>query len=128
MGYAQRVAEVGQRVTCEPSVEVDDLVCLSSTNVASKALADSESTMPAVGIVIRKISSTVCIINQYKLESNLSGLTPKQRFFVSTTDAGKMQTNVPQPNTGHILQCVAEAKSSTERLITIDATNYVVRG
>lgn len=128
MGYARRRTESGQTVSCTTDVEVGDLVYLSASEVADRALANSPNTMPAIGIVVRKLSNTQCIINQYQLQSNLSGLTPKQKHFVSTTQAGKTQTTPPASKTGHVSQYVGESKSTTERLITIDATNYVIKG
>lgn len=127
MGYAVRQGGgSGIMVECEPDVVLNDYVYLSSSEKAGRAKADSVNTMPSVGYVTRLLSNNRCIINQFQLEKNLTGLTPKQRFFISPTDAGQI-TNIAPSDPDHVLQCVAEAKSETEILISIDPTNYVIR-
>jgi hypothetical protein len=127
MGYALRKDEsAGQIVDCEPVVDVGDYVYLSPSQKADLAKADSITTMPAVGYVKRKLNNNKCLIVQFELEKNLSGLTYKERFFISPVDAGKVTNTAPNA-TDYVLQCVGEAKSDSERLITIDPTNYIIR-
>lgn len=127
MGYAVRQNDsAGKTVECEPSVGLGDFVYLSSTSKVDQAQANSVNTMPAVGYVKRMLNNGKCVIVQFELEKNLSGLSIKERFFISPTLPGKI-TNIAPTDAEHVLQCVAEAKSVTERLVSIDPTNYVIR-
>lgn len=129
MGYAVRQGggSNGIVLDCEEDVVVNDYVYLSATTEkAGKAKADSRNTMPAIGKVVRRLSNNRCLVVQFHLETNLTGLVPKQRFFISPLVAGKLTTE-PPTSTNHVLQCVAEAKSSSEMLVSVDPTSYMIR-
>jgi hypothetical protein len=127
MGYALRKEISGsQLIDCESNVVVGDYVYMKSNSKLAKAKADSRNTMPAVGIVKQLAPNNKCVIVQTSLEAGHSGLTTRQRVFISPNEAGKITTTPPN-SPSYILQCVGEAKSETEILVSIDPTNYIIR-
>jgi len=127
MGYALRTTDAGGKIIeCEPAVEAKDYVYVTTDGKVGRAQSDSLLTMPAVGYVKKRLGNNKALVVQFDVEDGLSGLTPKQRFFISPDNPGKV-TNIAPVATEHILQCVAEAKSTTMRMVHVDPTNYVIR-
>ena len=111
---------------CGVSVAVDDLVYVNSGGLLQKAKASSLSTMPAIGIVIRKAGSGKCIIDSFILQTGLSGIVNRKRYFVSATVAGAFQ-DTPPIGSGEILQKVGTGIGTTKRQVHIDPTNFIIR-
>jgi hypothetical protein len=127
MGYALR-KEISdfKLLDCEAGLQVGDYVYIKNNSKLDKAKSDSIHTMPAVGIVKRLAPNNKCLISQTSLENGYSGLTARQKVFISPTEAGKITTSPPN-SPSFILQCVGEARSEDEVLVSIDPSNYIIR-
>jgi hypothetical protein len=110
--------------TCGVSVQIGEIVYINASGVLMRAKADSKTTMPGIGIVTEKPASTTCKIALFKRVSTVGG-TNREKLFVSADNAGQI-TNTPPSAVGQVWQCVGFGLGTTERLIQIDSTNYVI--
>jgi len=111
---------------CDTNVDVGDAVFTSSGGVLRKAKADSITTMPAIGYVTDKPTSSTCKIEMIFMEEGLTGISNNQKYFVSPTVAGELTTSVPIAP-GYIMQMVGIGVDGTKRLININPANIVIR-
>lgn len=109
---------------CGVSVQVNEVVYINASGVLMRAKADSKTTMPAIGIVTEKPSSTTCRIALFKKITTVGG-TNREKLFVSTSSAGQI-TNVAPSSASHVWQRVGFGLGTTEQVIQIDSTNYVI--
>ena len=110
---------------CNSSVEVEDLVYIDSLGILRKAKADDPSTMPAIGIVSQKISPTKCFIAKSFTALTYTGVTPRDVFFVSETNAGEVQDTVPS-TPGRVWQNVGMGLNSNKIHISVDLTGVIL--
>jgi len=111
---------------CDSSVGLGDYVYIGTSGKLFPAKANNRATMPCIGKVIKKVSETQCRISVDWVENELTGIENEKKYFISTTQAGKLQ-NSPPTQAGHVLQSVAIGIGSTVRKINIDPSNFVIR-
>lgn len=92
---------------CEPNVEVNDFVYKQDAGVVGRALSASIATMPAIGYVIKKVGTKAYITRQV-VEKDILNIEAAKNYFISETEAGKLQDFAPNPRSGKIAQKVAE--------------------
>lgn len=91
--------------TCDSSLVVGEYVCIGVDNKLIKAKADSRDTMPCIGFVTQKLDTTHCRISGTG-PVILTGAVNKKPYFISVTEAGRLQDTLPPSNS--FLQMVAE--------------------
>jgi hypothetical protein len=114
------------KLSCDTSVEVGDYVYIRPDEVLDKAKGDSIATMPAIGKVTKKISSTECEISDDLIDQDYTGIMAKQSIFISDTVAGQIQS-FPPTMSGHVSQNVGIGLSSTKIKVKIDPSNILIR-
>lgn len=103
-------------VPCDASVYAGAAVYLSGA-VAYNALATSETTANVVGIVERKINSTLCDIRVTGLSlAHYSGLDESKEYYLSATVAGEITTVIPTTS-GHIFLRIGQPFGGTKLVI-----------
>ena len=100
-----------QTYACPATVAVNDVVYVSGSGTADKALASDPARMPARGFVVSKPTATSCVISQNG-EFPIAGFTAQQSLYVSAVSAGALSAT-PPATIGHVEQSVAFAKSGT---------------
>jgi len=98
--------------TCTATESIGDAVYISGADNVRQADASSTSTMPAIGIIVAKPSSTQCLVRTKGIVKGLSGLTAGSRYFISTA-AGGITATAPT-GSGEVVQYIGVAKSTTE--------------
>lgn len=101
--------------TCPTSVAVGNVVYVVSAGAVDKADNSSAATMPAVGFVSTKPTTTTCTVRSIG-KITLSGLTAGATYHVGT--AGAITATVPSSG---LDQRVGIAISATDLLIKMDA-------
>ena len=90
--FGTRVAPV---YDCAPAVAIGQAVYMSGANTVAPALANSITTMPAIGVVVAKPSTTRCTVMRDTEVSGFTGLTPGQNIYVSEVTAGLLTNTIP---------------------------------
>jgi hypothetical protein len=103
---------------CTVTEQVGDAVFENVSNSVRQANASSPATMPVIGIIIQKLSSTSCIIARSG-EVTLPGpLVVGQEYYASPTVPGQLTTAVPTAS-GQVAQYVGYAKNTTTLVIQL---------
>lgn len=105
------------------AVTVGQVVRVTTADNADVADADTTATVPVVGIVISKPTTTTAIVRYVGEVTGLAGLTAGSVYFLSTT-AGAI-TATPPATTGNVVQKIGVARSATVLALHIDL-NFVV--
>lgn len=111
-------------IECDPTVEAGDMVYLDN-GVAKPARSNSKLTMPAEFYVTKKKGSSKCYVTKEWLVTVENDTTTGPNFFVSESEAGKVQTEVPT-EAGHVLQKVGSRLVDEKRYYFI-SNNVTVR-
>jgi len=111
---------------CDATVSEFDLVYVSANGTLKKAKSDNPATMPAIGWVERKLSSTKCNISRDLLIGGLTGVVNQTSDYVSEDVAGAVQ-DAPPVATGTVMQKVGKGIGTTKIYGQVDSTNYVIR-
>lgn len=114
------------KLPCNGNVEVGDYVYIRPDGVLDKAQSNSLSTMPAIGKVTKKPTSTECIITDKLIDEDYTGVIPRDNFFISSIEAGELQTDTPV-SASYVIQQVGYGLSSDKIWVDIDPTNIVIR-
>jgi len=109
--------------TCPAATAVGDLVYISANDTVARANATSTATMPIVGFVYVKPTSTTCGIKQEGEIGGFSSLTAGTQYFVANSDGGI--TSTAPSGSGNVVQRVAIARNTTTLVIRINE-NYTV--
>ena len=111
--------------SCPATVAVDDFVYVTGPSVGGKIQIDtvditSTATMPAIGIVIDKITPLLCVVRVSGEVVPAAVLTPGKRYFIDS--GGKPTETVPSPPTGGKagVQAAAYALDTNRLLLTLD--------
>lgn len=123
------VAMIDLEVDCSSDTIVGDAVYVSGNDLVAPAKADSLMTMPALGIVVRKTSSTHCFVRRLAETTVFSGLTPGASYRISELIAGSITSDAP-PAPGilpvFVYQSIGWAVSPTNFAIDPDPSDRVV--
>lgn len=95
---------------CTATEAVLDVVYQSASNTVRQANATSSLTMPAVGIIISKPTSTTCIIARSGEVPGFGTLTADATYYVDTTNG--VITTTPPSSGNNIVQKVGYAKTT----------------
>jgi hypothetical protein len=114
------------KLPCDGSVEVGDYVYIRPDGVLDRAQSNSLDTMPAIGKVLKKPTSSECIITDKLIDEDYTGIIPRQEFFISSSLAGDIQTS-PPVSSNYVAQLIGYGFSSEKIWIDIDPTNLIVR-
>lgn len=108
---------------CDVSVNIGDVVYLSSPDLIDKADADDILKQPLIGIVQSKNSLIEAIVLYTGELTGFVGLIPGSTYFLSKI-SGQFTTDPPLDE-GAIVQKVGFAKNSTTLVVLIDR-DYIV--
>jgi hypothetical protein len=86
-----------------------DLVYITGNNTVDKANATSIATVPAIGFVTLKPTTTSCLLTYYGEVAGFAGLIPGAIYYLSTT-VGLMTTTAPSAS-GDVVQKVGVART-----------------
>lgn len=107
-----------KNVPCDVSVIVGSVVRMNG-NTAINAVADSTVNSMAIGVCVRKNSSTSCDIQTCGYtDSLLAGLTIGVNYFLSDTTPGQLTTTIPT-GTGKVVLYIGRAYKSQQFVINI---------
>ena len=116
-------------VDCSSGTVVGDAVYIAGSNLVQPAKANAQATMPAIGLVVSKVSSTHCFVRRLAETTVFSGLIPGDSYRISEITAGAI-TNVAPPAPGFIpvfvYQSIGWAVSSTNFAIDPDPSDRVI--
>lgn len=101
---------------CTETVQVGDLVYQSDANKVDQADASSSDTMPGIGFVFEKPTSTTCLVSATGEISGFTDLEPALLYYGSTTP-GKIQPHTDSPPP--MIQMIGRAKNPTTLTIMI---------
>lgn len=110
---------------CFSTDSVGDAVYIMGDKVGdryqvTKVDIDDLNTMPAVGVITAKLSSSICVVQHSAIWFDAyTGLPPNAPLFINTT--GQLQMTPPaEPTVGRrFLQMMAQAVSSKDVLISV---------
>ena len=104
---------------CDPLVIVNQLVIPSaSIDNFIESITDNRSTFPVIGIVISKVTPTLCkVLMTGQCDSNFNGLQRGKKVFVA--EDGGLTTDVPL--TGYV-QCIGTCNSDGKLYVRINPT------
>ena len=108
---------------CISTVNVDDWVYIKSDGVVDGAIANNQVFAETRGIVIEKITSTRCKIQNGGIIT-LSGLNVGKTFFLSSTVKGAMQDSIPS---GFNISVKRIGFSITSTLFVIDVSPLAIK-
>ena len=129
----RRISAVGRiQANCQPTDAIGDAVYITGDKVGSLyqvAIVDisDRNKMPAVGIIIDKLTTTECIVQTSGIwENSYTGLTPNVPLFIDAT--GKLTSVRPaRPLSGiRFVQTMAQALSQTDVEIRLDMPTVLV--
>ena len=103
--------------TCTATEAVGDAVYVSAANTVTQAVCDSATTMPAIGIIQAKPSSTTCYVCFSGIVDGFTGLTPGAIYYVDETAGGITATKPTDTDPAYLNQVVGVAISTTELLV-----------
>ena len=103
--------------TCPATVTLRDVVYQTGTGSVDKAQANATTTMPALGVVRAKPTSTTCIIAR---SGEVPGytLTADNYYYASSTTAGGI-TLTPPSTSGDVIQQIGYAKTATDLVVEL---------
>ena len=105
---------------CTVTEQVGDAVFESAANTARQANANSNATMPVIGIVIQKPTATTCIIARSgEVSAFAAPLIVGQEYYASTTP-GQITTTVPTAS-GHVVQYIGYARNTSTLVVQMRA-------
>lgn len=113
-----------QFFNCPVGVSVGSIVYVSGANTVDKALA-KKANPDAIGIVIRKPTTTTCLVISHGKAGVFSGLTPGGVYYLSADTAGEV-TDTPPSGVGDKVQLLGIAINSTD--LYMDTTYSVLAG
>jgi hypothetical protein len=124
----QGTASQGVPAFCLVTDAVKDVVHISGPKIGeyyqvTKVDIDDLGTMPGFGIIIRKLSDTICIVQTSGVVSSVyAGLTPSKPLFVGT-DARLTDVVTPhKPTPGsRVLQIMGLALSASDLLLNVES-------
>lgn len=123
------VTMIDLEIDCSSGTIVGDAVYISGSDLVAPAKADSLTTMPALGIVVRKTSLTHCFVRRLAETTIFSGLTPGASYRISEVIAGAITSAAP-PAPGSlplfVYQSIGWAVSPTNLAIDPDPSDRVV--
>jgi hypothetical protein len=97
----------GSPFNCPAPVEVGHVVYFSGANTVDIADSSNPAKMPAIGIVVAKAGSVVCIVQHAGECDTVSGLTPGTTYYVTST--GTLTSN---PAGLVVVQAMGKARDS----------------
>jgi len=101
-----------------------DAVYMSAVpNLVLKASASSVSTTPAIGFVSQVVSISQVKVRMEKILTGFGGLVPPAPMFLGIAPGSI--TSVPPSTSGHVVQEVGIAVTSTDLLVRIDSDSTV---
>jgi hypothetical protein len=110
---------------CYATDVVGDVVHIMGNKVGSyfqvtKVNIEDESTMPAIGVIVQKLSPSVCVVQHRDLVSGVyTGLTPGSTLWVGS-DSRLSSTPPPSPTSGYrIRQPMARVVAADEFLMWV---------
>lgn len=109
--------------TCSSSVEELDAVYIDSEGVIRRASRDNADTLPVVGFVTTKPTSTTCTIQTLGHLDGFEDLTPGQTYYLEYN--GGITTEVPD-DSGEILYVVGVAKDSEVLTLRYNTQNIII--
>lgn len=112
---------VSETYDCPSTVAVRDVVYLSGAGTVDKARADSAATMPAIGVVLSKPSSTTCVVKAMDSVDGFTGLTADTLQYVSPTTAGALTETAPT-TAGQLVQQVGFSRNTTTLVVQLGTT------
>ena len=104
---------------CDSIVAVGSLVSISPSGTLILANANSIDGR-AIGIVTDKPSNTEALVSQFFVLEGLTGVVPKQDYFLSTI-SGTYSTT-PPTSRNSIIQVIGEGLTASSIQVTIDPT------
>lgn len=111
---------------CPLTVAVGDSVYQTGANAVDQADNGSTATMPCVGVVLSKPTTTSCLVTRQGIVNGYppGSFTPKETYFVGTT--GSIVDGPGVPTTpGTVVHEIGFAKNDTSLVVTLDA-DYTV--
>ena len=113
---------------CDLSLVIGQFVYVDALGILRPALADDIATGKVIGVVSGTDSSfgTPCDIKATGSVTAYVGLTPGERYFLSETAPGGIQTTVPTTS-GHVIKFVGTALS-TDTLFIDTSQPLTIRG
>jgi hypothetical protein len=109
----------GNLYTCPSGVNVADAVYSTGPDTIDQANASSSSTIPVIGFVSSKPTSTSAIIQYSGEVSGFVGLVPGDTYYLSLT-AGQVTNDVSSYITGEVVQKVGFAKDTTTLVVMVN--------
>ena len=109
---------------CGISVNVLDAVYLSASDTVDKADANTEPTMPCIGVVISKPTPITCNVVMSGSAGGFVGLVTGATYYVGLT-AGTVTDSVNTYPQGAVVQRIGYARNTTTLVVDIDR-DYIV--
>jgi hypothetical protein len=117
---------------CQATDDVGHAVYVSGDKVGSllqvtKADVDNPSKMPAIGLIVEKLSTTDCLVQLFgEVEDVYTGLTPNLSLFVGT-DSRLTHVRPARPSAGtRYVQVLARALASNLLYVFIESPKVLV--
>lgn len=107
--------------TCSASLSVGQIVYVSGSNTVDLADNTNINTVPCIGMIISKPTSTSCTIKNTGEVTNLTGIIPGQKYYVGS---GGAITDTPPTTTNTITQIVCVGVKNDTILLTL-SYNFV---
>ena len=110
--------------SCDSVVSVGSLVAISSSGsilvLANAATIEGR----AVGVVTEKPTNNQAKISQFHVVEGLTGIIPKQTYFLHTISG--IYTTTPPNTPNSFVQIIGEGLSTTALQVTIDPTEQTL--
>ncbi len=114
LAQVQAIIGEGTVYTCASTDSVGDAVYLSTADTVALANSGAEATMPAIGLISEKVTSTTCRVRGYGDLSGLSGFTADREYFISTSGSTGSTLTLTAPTTdGQVVQSVGFSRNTT---------------
>lgn len=130
---SSEVGEISFSADCPSALSVEDIVYITGPEVSGIAQVDivditNVNTMPAIGIITEKTSSTRCKVVLVGEITTTSTLTPGKRYFVGAT--GTLSSTIPAPGVGAIAfaQPVGYALAVNRLIFNPESTPIIQKG
>jgi hypothetical protein len=94
----------------------------AGVDTVDRANASSTATMPVIGFVIDKPTTTTCTVQFIGPIPGFSGLTTDAQYYMDTTNGGITTTPPSGIGSGKVIQKVGIAKSTTLLEVLVDQT------
>lgn len=109
---------------CPNGLSVNQFITITSDTNVGIASKDDIASLPVVGVIIGKPTTTTCIIQTLGYVDGFTGLVPGDTYYLGN---GGNITNSATIVSGEALYPVGVAKSTTKLELRIDSS-YIVRG